>query len=241
MIYLLPAARLFFTMSSMKSRLRSLNERGLLNALLLPLIVVVLLLAGAVGFAFWAYGGRQDYKDNVDAKVNVAVAAAVKAEDTKKAAAYAEADKYPLKTYSGPSAYGSLQVQYPKTWSAYIIELATGDPSVDGYFQPNFVPNTQSSSSTYALHVRVTTQSYATVVQNLQGFVQTGKTTATPFAFSKVPNAIGTSFDGQIGENKQGSLIVVPLRANALEVSTEAAQYADDFNKNILPNLSFSP
>jgi hypothetical protein len=228
-------------MSSMKSRMRNLDARGLLNALLLPLIVVVLLLAGAVGFAFWAYGSRQDYKDNVAAKVSVAVAAAVKTEDAKKAADYAEADKYPLKTYTGPSAYGSLQVQYPKTWSAYIIEQASGDPSVDGYFQPNFVPNTQSSTSTYALRVRVTSQSYANVIQNLQGYVQTGKTTATPFAFSKVPNDIGTRFDGQIADNKQGSLIVVPLRANALEVSTEAPQYADDFNKNILPNLSFSP
>jgi hypothetical protein len=224
----------------MKSRSSGIGEQGLLNALLLPLIVVVLLLAGAAGFAFWAYGSRQDYKDNVDAKVSVAVAAATKAEDTKKAAEYAEADKYPLKTYSGPSAYGSLQVQYPKTWSAYVVEQTGNDNPVDGYFQPNFVPYTQGTNS-YALRVRVTTQSYATIVQNLQNYVKTGKTTATPFAFSKVPNDIGTRFDGQIGSNKQGSLVIVPLRANALEVSTEAPQFADDFNKNILPNLSFAP
>lgn len=228
-------------MSSMKSRLRQLNEQGVLNALLLPLIVVVLLLIGAASFAFWAYGGRQDYKDNVDAKVTVAVAAAVKTQDAKNAAQYAEASKYPLKTYSGPSAYGSVQVQYPKTWSAYVIEQANGENNVDGYFQPNFVPSTQDTTNSYALRVRVSTQSYASVVQNLQSYVKSGKTTATPFAFAKVPTAIGTRFDGQIGNTKQGSMVVVPLRANALLVSTEGPQYLPDFNNNILPNLTFAP
>ncbi len=226
----------------MKSRRGQLGQQGMLNALLLPLIVVVLLLVAAAGFAVWAFQGRQDFKDNVDSKVTVAVGAAVKSEDAKQAALYAEADKYPLKTYAGPEAYGSVQVQYPKTWSAYIIEQGNGDALVDGYFQPNFVPNTQTVTNSYALRVRVASQSYASVIQNLQNLVKTGKTTATPFAFSKVPTAVGTRFDGQIGQNsKVGSLVVVPLRTNTLEVSTEAPQFTDDFNKNILPNLSFSP
>jgi len=212
-----------------------------MNALLLPFIVVVVLLIGAVAFAGWAYQGRQDYKDNVGAKVQDAVAAAVKAEDGKKAAEFAEASKSPLKSYSGPSAFGSVQVQYPKTWSAYVVEQTSGDYLVDGYFQPNFVPNTQSDGNSYALRVRIAGQSYSQAVQSLQGYVKAGKTTATPFAFAKVPGAVGTRFDGQIGDNKQGSMVVVPLRANSLLVSTEAGQYLNDFNKDILPNLSFSP
>ena len=237
----MPAARLFFTMSSMKFHRGGLDERGLMNALMVPFIVVVLLLIAAVAFGGWAYQGRQDYKDNVDAKVRDAVTAAVKSEDSKKAAEYAETSKSPLKTYSGPSAFGSVQVQYPKTWSAYVVEQTSGENVVDGYFQPNFVPSTQSDSNSFALRVRIASQSYSQAVQSLQSYVKAGKATATPFAFAKVPGVVGTRFDGQIGDNKQGAMVVVPLRANALLVSTEAGQYLSDFNNNILPNLSFSP
>jgi hypothetical protein len=219
-----------------------LDQRGEGTAMLISLVLVVLLLIGVSGFAFWAFSGRQDYKDNVDAKIQDATAAAVKAEDAKKAAEYAEASKYPLKTYSSPSAYGSLQVQYPKTWSAYVVEQSdSSDKPVDGYFQPNFVPSVQNNDNAYALRVQVSSQSYATVMQTYQFLIKQGKAHATPFAFPKVPNVVGTRIDGQISVSKQGSVIVVPLRANALIISTEANQYMGDFNTNILPNLTFSP
>jgi hypothetical protein len=225
----------------MNFRRRGLDQRGLMNVLLIPFILVVLLLIGAVVFGVWAYQERQDYKDNVNSKITVAVGEAVKSEDTKAAAKYAEESKYPLKTYSGPSAYGGLQVQYPKTWSAYVVERNSSEYVVDGYFHPNFVPDASGNINSFALRVRVSSQSYAQVVQNLQGFVKSGKTKATPFAFAKVPNVVGTRFDGELGSNKQGSLVVVPLRANALLVSTEVNEYMGDFNNNVLPNLSFSP
>ncbi|HET6924909.1 MAG TPA: hypothetical protein VFH39_03715 [Candidatus Saccharimonadales bacterium] len=86
------------------------NQSGAINVLLLPLIIAVLLLIAAGSFGYWAYSGRQDYKNNVDAKIAVAVANAVKAEDVKKAAEYVEASKQPLRTYVGPEQYGALRV-----------------------------------------------------------------------------------------------------------------------------------
>ena len=100
-------------MSGMDTR----NEVGAINALLLPLILAVLVLFGAIGFGAWAFSSRQDYKNNVEAKIAAAVADAKVVEGKRKDAVFAEESKNPLKAYNGPSAYGSVTINYPKTWS----------------------------------------------------------------------------------------------------------------------------
>lgn len=217
------------------------DQRGAMNALLLPLVVAGLLLLLSIVFGFWAYGQMNDYKTNTESKITEAVTDAVKKADAKKTIEFAEQSKNPLKTYSGPAAYGSVQVQYPKTWSAYVAEQTSGTTNVDGYFNPNFVPSVTASSSSFALRVRVLGQSYATVMQTFQGVIKGGKLTATPYSFAKVPSIIGTKLEGQIATGKQGTMIVVPLRANTLEVWSENSTTVNDFNTYILPNISFAP
>ncbi|HWT55980.1 MAG TPA: hypothetical protein VN031_03030 [Candidatus Microsaccharimonas sp.] len=217
------------------------NQGGALDALLLPLIAVILLLILSVVFGVWAYGQMQDYKNNSDQKSAVAVNAAIQKEDAKKAAEYNEASKSPVKTYTGPAAFGSLQVQYPKTWSAYVAEQTTGSNNVDGYFNPNFVPSVTDQSSSFALRVRVLNQTYANTMQTFQGGIKGRLLTAAPYAFAKVPKVIGTRLDGKIAPDKQGTMIVMPLRANTLEVWTESSAASSDFTTYVLPNLTFSP
>jgi hypothetical protein len=217
------------------------TERGALNALLIPLILVSLLFGLSLVFAIFAYGSMQDYKNNSDDKSAAAVKVAVEKEDAKKAAQFAEESKSPLKTYSGPAAYGSIQVQYPKTWSAYVIEPSGENGNLDAYFNPNFVPSTVGETNSFALRVKIVNQAYATVLQSLQGSIKIGKLTATPYAFPKVPTAVGTKLSGDIQPNKQGTMVVVPLRANTLEVWTNGSASLSDFENNILPNLSFAP
>jgi len=217
------------------------DERGALNGLVLPLIVVSLLLVVTLVFAVIAYSGMQDYKSKSDEKSAAAVSAALKTEDAKKAAEFAEESKSPVKTYNGPAAYGSLHVDYPRTWSAYVIEQDSASNSVDGYFNPGFVPSVNSQTSSFALRVKVLGQSYASVLQNFQSNIKAQKVTASPYSFAKVPGVIGMKLTGQVAPNKQGTMIVVPLRANTLEVWTEGTSALPDFEKYVLPNFSFSP
>ena len=210
----------------------------------LPAFVAMLLFfLGAAAFAAWAYSSRADYKNNSDQKAAVAVTNAQKATSDAKDAEFAEKEKSPLKAYSGPSAYGSVVVQYPKTWSAYVIEATTTNSSipVDGYFHPGFVPNTQSQGFGFALRVQVTATSYDTELKKFDSFVKQGKATVSPFKAAKVPSVAGARVDGQIDQNKTGSVVLLPLRDKTLKVSTEAAQYLNDFNTIILPNLTFVP
>lgn len=217
-----------------------LRQNGAINALLLPLIVVVLLLIGAAVFAFWAYGGRQDYKNNVDQKIAAAVTVAKKAEDSKNAADYAEAAKNPLKTYVGPTDYGRLQVSYPKTWSAYIDQSSGSNVVINGYFYPDYVPDINGTTS-YALRVQIINQSYS---QSLQGFTQSaqlGSVKVVPYTLPKLPSVVGSRIDGALSQTKKGTMIVLPLRDKTVEVWTEAPQFQNDFATYILPNLTFSP
>lgn len=231
------AGHISATMSNMKTR----SQVGAINVLLIPLILCILLLIGAAGFGYWAYGQRTDYKDNVDAKIADAVAVAQQKVSTQKDKEFAQKEKYPYDTYNGPSEYGSLVIKYPKTWSGYVAVTKNGSNPVNGYFYPKQVPDITSINNNFALRVVVAQQDYASIMRQLQVYVQQGKTKATPYRSPNVPNVIGTRFDGVIGSQKQGSMVVMPYRAQSLEIWTEDAGFKDDFNNIILPNFSFTP
>ncbi|HSX30747.1 MAG TPA: hypothetical protein VLE99_02420 [Candidatus Saccharimonadales bacterium] len=223
---------------------QTLGEQGELNVLLLPLIGVAMLLLVALSLTVWAYGGRQDYKNNSDAKVAAAVAAdkqVVQAADAKQ---YAEASKSPLKTYVGPDAYGSVHIGYPKTWSAYIDTTNSSTP-LDAYFHDDYVPSIQSKQ-TYNLRVQVTATAYSQILSRYTQ--QLGKgITAAPYSLPKVPSVIGTELSGSVFPNsgesgaQSGAIVLLPLRDKTLEIWTESTDYLKDFNTYVLPNLSFSP
>jgi len=227
-------------MSGMK---RIAGEQGELNVLLIPVILLTLLFIGAASFAVWAFGSRQDYKNNVDAKIAVAVSANTKTVQAADAKQYAEAAKNPLTTYTGPDAYGSVKISYPKTWSAYVDTANSGTP-LDAYFHDGFVP-ALDSQDTYNLRVQVNAQSYSSVLSGYNSQIQAGTVTAQTYALPKVPSVIGTMLSGAVVPNQPGGgsgvLVLIPLRSTTLEIWTESSSYLSDFNTYILPNASFSP
>ena len=217
-----------------------LDNRGVINTLLIPLIVIAVALLTAAIFAIWAYSGRQDFKNNVDKKIETAVEIAKKQTASAKDNEFVEKEKNPLKTYRGPEAYGSVVVKYPKTWSAYVVEGGNSSNPVDGYFNPDFVPGVQTSS-VYALRIQVVPSAYDRELDRYDAFVQKGTVKVAPFRFPKVKSIVGVRLNGEIANGKQGSLILVPLRDKTLKVFTETNSFVADFNKFILPNLKFSP
>ena len=221
--------------------MNSRRSSGDIDIWLVLFIFVTIFFLGSVGFGVWAFLGRQDYKNNSDQKSAAAVETAVQKEDTKKNAEFAAAEKLPLRTYIGPEPYGSLHIMYPKTWSAYVDISSSANAPLNGYFDPETVPSISDNDSSYALRVEIDPQSYSTELNNFSSQIQSKLVTAAPFSFPKVSAAIGVRLDGQIENQKQGSMVIVPLRDKTLKVWITAPQYIDDFNNNILPNITFSP
>lgn len=231
------------------------NQDGAVNGLAVSLVLTILLLIGAIVFGVWAYGGRQDYKNNVDAKIAAAVTVAKQQEASAKDKAFAEAEKNPLKTYHGPEAAGSIVLMYPKTWSGYVADATSSDNSggsgnaiLDGYFYPGVVPSVNNQGSVFALRLQVLNQSYSDIVKNLNGSNNSDNPpTVSPYALPKVPKVVGVRVDGSLpisgnnGDDKTGSMVILPLRSQTIELWTEGNQFLGDFTSIILPNFSFSP
>ena len=218
------------------------NQNGAVNSLVVSLIFAVILLIAAAGFGAWAFNSRQDYKNHTAAKVSAAVVIAKQQQSATDTVQAAEAAKQPLETYQGPEPYGSLVVEFPKTWSAYIDDTGKGAALVDAYFAPGIVHAIGDSNSVFALRVQVLNQSYPQTVQGFSGQQKAGQVTISAYALPKVPQAVGIKLTGQLVKGGPTvTMVVLPLRSQTLEISTQSNMYLDDFNNNILPNLSFSP
>jgi hypothetical protein len=223
------------------------NQDGGISGETISFVLTILVLFGAIGFGVWAFNGRQDYKNHVDTKVAAAVQIAQKQESATMTAQFAQDAKKPLKTYQGPEAYGSLVLNYPKTWSGYVDDGGTnGSALVDGFFAPGVVPSLTNQASVFALRVQVLSQAYAQTLQNFANQQQSGKLSVSAYALPKLQQVVGVKVSGQLNgvgptNTTTTTMVVLPLRSNTLEISTQGTQYLDDFNNNILPNFSFSP
>lgn len=215
---------------------------------LIAIILLVLLLAAALAFGYWAFMGRQNYKNNSDAKAAAAVAAAKAAQASQLQAQYDAQAKAPYKTYQGSATYGTVSFSYPKTWSAYVDTSSQTEP-INGYFFPDIVPGLQSGAA-YALRVELVDTDYAQVIANQDNNVSGGTETAAAYVPAKlkgVPNAqAGTLFKGNIGNDSngqplQGEMLVIRVRDKTLQIYTQAQNFMSDFDNIVLPSLSFQP
>ena len=155
--------------------MKSLNERGAINVLMVPLILVIVFFLVAAGFGYWAFASREDYKNNSDAKVATAV------------------------------------------------------------------PNVSDQDQSFSLRIQLVSQSYDQVLNSFSSSAKNGKVAISPYSLPKVPNVVGSKVQGQLTQNKQGTMVILPLRNMTLKIWVDASQFAPDYNNIILPNRSYTP
>ncbi len=216
-------------------------------ALILSVVFLVILFVGAVAFGYWAYSGRQDYKNNVDTKIVAAVAVANKNQFDKDNTNFIEREKSPYKTFRGPATYGSISFKYPKTWSGYIDESSTTDP-IKSLFYPNLVPaDTPIKNVTpqYALRVDLLDQAYDQILEDYKNSSQDGTLKAVAYVpprMLKVSGVqTGTKLVGAIEQNIKGSVVLIKVRDKTLKIYTESPKFFKDFNNIVLNTLTFTP
>jgi len=217
------------------------QQRGSLNVLLIPVIFLSIFLVGAIVFSYWAFSGRENYKNNSDQMVTTAVNNAVQQTQKNDAQKYAQAAKYPLATFTGPSAFASISFKYPKTWSAYVAEESASSTPINGYFYPAVVPDVTSQSNAYALRVQLLEQPYSNIMQQFTGQVTGGQLSVSQYVAPKLPNVIGSKLQGQLTTDKQGTMVILPVLNMTLEIWSESTQFQSDFINSVLPNLTFQP
>jgi len=217
----------------MISSLRS--ERGGISVHTLVIIGLSVFTVAFAGLSVWAYVNYMDQKNNVDAKINSAVADAEKklGDDLEKK--FIEREKEPLKSFTGPSDYGTLSFKYPKTWSLYVSNDGTKDNGYEAFFSPGAVPSVDASTSRYALHVAIVDDTYEDVLDDYENLVKKGdlKTSAT-----KANGQNGTRLDGSFSKDIRGAAVIYKIRGQTAIIQTDADTFKGDFDA-LIQTISF--
>jgi hypothetical protein len=206
-------------------------------SIILAFVFAFLFIASTI-FAIWAFMGRQDYKNNVDIKIADASAVAVLEAESAKDAEFIEKEKSPVRTYKGPSTYGAVTFDHPKTWSVYAEESTQGTV-LNLYAFPGVIPGIKPDQA-YALRLEISDQNYDTEVENMTRNTQ-AVLTYSAYRPEKVPSVLGLRIDGEIEREVQGSMVLLPLRDRTIKIYTEIPQFVADFNNIILPSITFVP
>jgi hypothetical protein len=210
-------------------------------ALIAALVIFITGFLAMSGFAFWAFAQMQDYKNNVDEKVEAAVDVAVEEAEATKEKEFLERSKSPYKQYKGPATFGAVEITYPRTWAAFVDETASGNTPVDGFFHPNFVPGLKSETA-FALKVEVLEQPYDRVLGSYDSDAKSGKVKVSPYKAVRVPSVLGARLDGEVEKGYQGSAVLLPIRDKTIRISTLSGEsFGKDFNDIVLKNLIFTP
>jgi len=212
------------------------KQAGILNVLLIPVIALSILVAGLGGFGAWAYTQYQDYKNNVDQKISVAVDDAKLEQQKTLEVEFADREKSPTRKFSGPEELGTVGVTYPKTWSVYINKDGK-DRTFEAYFNPNVVQPVTSGSPD-ALRITIQQRSYADILKTYDTLIKKGEIKATPV---KLQSGEGMRLDGKFDKTTEGAMVMFSLRDKTVQVYTESKEYVNDFDKIILPTLTFIP
>lgn len=211
-------------------------QQGLVHPFVVTSVVLSVLVVTLGGLSIWAFVNYQDQKNNVDTKIEAAVAAAKQEQSEEDDKLFAEREKQPARQLVGPDDLGRVSFDYPKTWSVY-IEKDGSEGEYDVYLHPGAVlalANDQPS----ALHASILKQDYDTVVKKYREAVTKGELKATPV---NIQGQTGTRLDGTFSKERQGSMVLMKLRDKTIVVATENKDFVNDFNTIVLPSLKFNP
>jgi hypothetical protein len=212
------------------------DQRGEVNPLLLISIVLTILVLGLGSFSIWAYVNYADQKNNVDQKIAAAVATAKQQQTAADQAVFAEQEKQPTRQFVGPDDLGRVQVSYPKTWSVYVDRDGSGNSNYEAYFAVGVVPPLLSKIP-YALRITVENKTYEDVLKAYQDTVKKGDLRSSAITLQ---GQTGTRLDGKFSKDISGSMVLFKVRDKTLEVYTQSPSFASDYDKIILPSLTFN-
>ena len=201
------------------------------------IVILVLLLIGASLLAVYFRSEYQLAQSDLDTKIDAAVLDAVKAREDELEAEFAEREKSPSKTFSGPADYGSLSFKYPKTWSVYIAkDAASGSGAFEAYLHPGEVAPV-NNSTIFALRVTIETGSVESITSHYNSLVSKGQLNTSAITINGSEPA--TRFDGELPNKLRGSVVVFRIRDKVVTLESDAEIYRADFD-SIIQTITFS-
>lgn len=210
-------------------------ERSSKKWLIIAIIFILTTLV-ALGGGAWAMINYLDQRDNVDTKVSVAVSAAVKEQADKDAAAFLEKEKQPYRLFAGPDDYGSLTLEYPKTWSLHVASDASKGGTYAAYLNPVSVPPIVNAER-YGLRVSIEEKDYDRVLETYKNLVSSGELQSSSFQLDA--DTTGTRLDGNFTKDIRGSAVIFKIRDKTVTLRTDAETFKQDFD-TLIKTIEFN-
>lgn len=214
--------------------MKKLNQDGSINPFIIPFVLAALLAIGLGVTTIKYYGDFVDQRDRNQPKIEAAVERAESDQKKKLEAEFEEREKQPYKTFTAPSAFGSVRLTFPKTWSGYVV-TGRGNEQYSFYAHPNFVP---AEGAAYALRMTVVNRQFSEEVDNYDRQIERNELKTKSI---RVSGVTGARLDGFLEKNLEGSMVIFPLRDKTLRIWTESTERRNDFDNIVVKNLSFVP
>ena len=190
-----------------------------------------------LGLGVWALVAYLGAQSDVDAKVDRAVAEAVKVQAQKDADDYAREKAKDTQLFAGPEDFGQLSFSYRKDWSLYVASEGSSSKDYQAYFNPGGVPAVGDKSARFALRVTIKNESYEKVLDTYAKLVESGSLTSSSVKFGD--DTSGTRFDGAFSDDVRGAAVVFKIRDKTVVVQTDAETFKNDFNA-LIATITFN-
>jgi len=209
------------------------DRSGLIKTILL--IFVSLIAATFIVLFVVMYVNWNNAKTDVDGQIKLAVAEAENTLQTKLESEFEEREKYPYRTFAGPTDFGSLTFEYPKTWSVYIPDDASQAKDFNAYLNPGIVSKV-SDKTVMSLRVSIVNKLTENVKTEYQKRVKSGKMTVSTTLVN------GNNVDvytGELSSKYQGIVCIFKIRDKTAIIQTDAMIFKDDFYR-VLETVRFN-
>lgn len=196
----------------------------------------------AVAFLLLFFLKMKDYnelKSDIDGQIAIAVADAVDENTTKLENEFAEREKSPVRSFTGPEDYGALSFEYPKTWALYVSADASNGGDYVAYFNPVQLDAINNKNSLYALRLTITTKSNESIIANYQNKMKNKNSNLSMDTFV-INDVTVNRYTGNIpGTEFNGYIVVIKIRDKTAILQTDSYLFETDFN-NLLNSISFN-
>jgi hypothetical protein len=194
------------------------------------LILVVLLGIGTLAFGISTltfYNQAATVKKTANAQLVAAVAEAKKTQKEADDQAYQNAANSPYRSYNAPTAYGSFEIKFPKTWSSFVSENTSGT-QVNLLINPDFVRRTNSNEDPVATKVLLVDQNSTRYMSSFSAQIKQKKVKQTEITVSGLK-----AFDltGAFTDKKVARMVIVPVRDKVVVFINENNRYTAEFNE----------
>jgi hypothetical protein len=187
---------------------------------------LILLVTTLVFVAQW-----QTARSDVDGQIAVAVSAAKAQQEADSDAYWQEQMKSPMLKFEGPADYGSLQFDYPKTWSLYVAKDANRGGDFEAYLNPRVVQPV-SATAQFALRVVIYDKAYGDVIKQYDQQLKKGELKAMSFVVARegAPTVTGVRYEGLFAKEFQATGVFFKLRDKTVMIRTDGDGYVGDFD-----------